>query len=117
MRAHRPLRLAFVLLTASLFVAGCGGPKGEPFPVDAYLGAPANLQGNRYSLDAEIDSQLEWTEGVGRLIAVKPLGRDLRLPVFIADDHKANLMVAQRYRFEVTVRKGGLLTVTDLRKL
>lgn len=117
MRALRLIRPVLALLTVSLFVAGCGGPKGEPFPVDAYLNAPANLQGNRYTLDAEIDSQLEWTEGVGRLISVKPIGRDLRLPVFIADSHEANLMVAQRYRFEVTVRKGGLLTVTDLKKL
>ncbi|MFH1499374.1 MAG: hypothetical protein ABII82_16305 [Verrucomicrobiota bacterium] len=113
----RALRHLIALSFITLLAAGCGGPKGEPFPVDAYLTAPANLQGNRYSLDAEIDSQLEWTEGVGRLIAVRPIGRDLRLPVFIADTHEANLMVAQRYRFELTVRKGGLLTVTALKKL
>ncbi len=113
----RALRLVFPLVLISLFLTACGGPKGEPFPVDAYLSAPANLQGNRYTLDAEIDSQLNGVENVGRLIAVRPLGHDLRLPVYVADTLKVNLMVAQRYRFEITVRKGGLLTVTDLKKL
>lgn len=84
----------------------------------AYLNAPDNLQGNRYTLDAEIDAQLEWREGTGRLIAVRPLGTtDARLPVFIADSLSANLMVAQRYRLELTVRRGGLLYVNALRKL
>lgn len=111
------LRPVLASLLVALFVTACGGPKGEPFPVDAYLTAPGNLQGNRYTLDAEIDSQLDWSENVGRLIAVRPIGHDQRLPVFITDSLNANLMVAQRYRFELTVRKGGLLTVTALKKL
>jgi hypothetical protein len=117
-----PMRFVtrFSLLTAllaSLFlVSGCGR-SGEPFPVRAYLTAPDNLQGNRYTLEAEIDQQLNWREGVGRIIAVRTLREDARLPVFIADSMKANLLVAQRYRFEVSVRKGGLLYVEHLKKL
>lgn len=104
-------------LLASLFlVSGCGR-SGEPFPVRAYLTAPDNLQGNRYTLEAEIDQQLNWREGLGRIIAVRTLREDARLPVFIADSMKANLLVAQRYRFEVSVRKGGLLYVEHLKKL
>jgi len=102
---------ALVLLTS-----GCG-PKGEPFPVRAFLSAPDNLQGNRYHLDAEIDAQLNWREGVGRIIAVRTLQGEARLPIFIADAMNANLLVAQRYRFEITVRKGGLLYVESLKKL
>lgn len=98
---------------------GCARQTHEPFPVAAYLEAPDNLQGNRYTLDAEIDAQLEWKEGVGRLLAVHPLTSEpgARLPVFIADSLQANLMVAQRYRLELTVRRGGLLHVNTLRKL
>lgn len=104
-------------LLASLFlVSGCGR-SGEPFPVRAYLTAPDNLQGNRYTLEAEIDQQLNWREGLGRIIAVRTLREDARLPVFIADSMNANLLVAQRYRFEVSVRKGGLLYVERLKKL
>lgn len=99
-----------------LLVSGCSR-SGEPFPVRAFLSAPDNLQGNRYQLEAEIDAQLNWREGVGRLIAVRTLREDARLPVFIADSMNANLLVAQRYRFEITVRKGGLLYVERLKKL
>jgi hypothetical protein len=99
-----------------LALAGCR-PTGEPFPVRAFLTAPDNLQGNRYQLEAEVDAQLSWREGVGRLIAVRALREDARLPVYIADSMKANLLVAQRYRFDVTVRKGGLLFVERLEKL
>ncbi len=115
--AFRPLLapLAALLLLAS----GCARQTSEPFPVPAYLEAPDNLQGNRYTLDAEIDAQLEWREGVGRLLSVRPLAGEpgARLPVYVADTLAANLMVAQRYRLELTVRRGGLLHVNALRKL
>lgn len=102
-----------------LFASGCAKQSGEAFPVTAYLDTPDNLQGNRYTLEAEIDSQIEWREGVGRLLAVRPLSGEsgVRLSVFIADSLNANIMVAQRYRFELSVRRGGLLQVTSLRKL
>jgi hypothetical protein len=106
-------------LAALAVLTGCARSSGESFPVAAYLDSPDNLQGNRYTLDAEIDAQLQWLEGTGRLLAVRPLATEApaRLPVFIADTLNANLMVAQRYRFELTVRHGGLLYVTELRKL
>ncbi len=121
-RPALPRLAAFALLAPLLLAAfvGCARQAGEPFPVAAYLESPDNLQGNRYTLDAEIDAQLEWKEGTGRLLAVRPLPLDAnqgRLPVFIADSLNANLMVAQRYRMELTVRRGGLLQVTSLRKL
>ena len=114
--ALRPLFAAVALLCLA---PGCARQAREPFPVAAYLEAPDNLQGNRYTLDAEIDAQLGWKEGTGRLLAVHPLSAEagVRLPVFIADSLQANLMVAQRYRLELTVRRGGLLHVSALRKL
>lgn len=115
----RPLPALLAAAALALLAFGCARQTHETFPVAVYLDAPENLQGNRYTLDAEIDSQLKWTEGTGRLLAVRPLtgGAGDRLPVFIADSLNANLMVAQRYRFELTVRHGGLLSVTALRKL
>ena len=117
-----PTRLAlrFLLLgvlMSSLFgLSGCGR-SGDPFPVRSFLAAPDNLQGNHYELEAEIDAQLNWREGLGRIIAVRTIRDNARLPIFIADSLKANLLVAQRYRFEVSVRKGGLLYVDKLKKL
>ncbi|MBC8041243.1 MAG: hypothetical protein H7Y06_11920 [Opitutaceae bacterium] len=116
MRFVTRFSLLAALLASLFFVLGCGR-SGEPFPVRAFLTAPDNLQGNRYTLEAEIDQQINWREGVGRLIAVRTLREDTRLPVFIADSMNANLLVAQRYRFEVSVRKGGLLYVERLKKL
>lgn len=114
-------RPALALLAGALAILapGCARQSNETFPVSAYLDSPDNLQGNRYTLDAEIDAQLQWKEGTGRLLSVRPLANEnaTRLPVFIADSLGANLMVAQRYRFELTVRRGGLLYVTALRKL
>ncbi len=111
--------LALCAAVLGLLAPGCARQSDESFPVAAYSDAPDNLQGNRYTLEAEIDAQLQWREGVGRLLSVRPLGQEnaTRLPVFIADSLNANLMVAQRYRFELTVRHGGLLYVTALRKL
>lgn len=123
MRSISPTAPRFRLLALSASLAllafGCARQSHETFPVSSYLEAPENLQGNRYTLDAEIESQLRWAEGTGRLLAVRPLTGEAgdRLPVFIADSLNANLMVAQRYRFELTVRHGGLLHVTALRKL
>ncbi len=116
-RLLRPLAVLTAVL--ALLGPGCARQTHEPFPVPAYLEAPENLQGNRYTLDAEIDAQLEWREGVGRLLSVRPLSAEAgaRLPVFVADSLSANLMVAQRYRLELTVRRGGLLHVNALRKL
>ena len=112
------IRLAVLCaVLGTLALAGCGRLSGEAFPVGSYLEAPANLQGNRYVLEAEIDAQLQWREGVCRLIAVKPLREAARLPLFIADSLETNLMVAQRYRFQLTVRRDGLLHVDRLEKL
>ncbi len=124
----RPVLPPLAALALLLLAPGCARQSHEPFPVAAYLAAPDNLQGNRYTLDAEIDAQLDWREGVGRLLSVHPLASAgsgarsdgataERLPLFIADSLDANLMVAQRYRFELTVRRGGLLHVSSLRKL
>lgn len=110
---------ALCAATLGLLAPGCARQGDESFPVSSYVEAPDNLQGNRYTLEAEIDAQLQWKEGVGRLLSVRPLAGENspRLPLFIADSLNANLMVAQRYRFELTVRRGGLLYVTALRKL
>lgn len=121
---RHPIPLLLLSLLPLLWLTGCS-ERGERFPVETYLRSADNLQGNRYTLDAEIDAQLSWSEGTGRLIAVRPLDTSTsgkgnathRIPVFIADSLHANLMVAQRYRFEILVQKGGLLNVTSLKKL
>jgi len=96
-------------------VSGCG--RKEAFPLESFLKSPADLEGNHYTLVANVDAQLKWTEGVGRFVAVTPTDQKTRLPIFIGDSLGANLIVAQRYQFNLTVRKGGLLFVNSLSKM
>ncbi|PXA03085.1 hypothetical protein DDZ13_13525 [Coraliomargarita sinensis] len=105
--------LSVVLLTA------CG--KGEfssleSLPVDSYLKNPANFLGNTYLISAQIDSQIQWEEGVGRILAVETDGSTSRVPVFVPDGVGQNLHVGQRYEMRAIIRKGGLIYVEDLRK-
>ena len=103
----------FILL--GLAAGGCS--RSEPLPVADYRKSPANLNGNRYVLEAEVDAQLRAQENVGRLISVRPLKEKGRLAVFVPDTLQANLVPTQRYRFDIAVRTGGLLYVSQLKKI
>ncbi len=88
----------------------------ELFPAATYREAPGNLLGNRYEVDAQIDSLLLWEEGKGRLIAVRISGDEGRIPLFVRDEIVDSLHVGQRYRMSVTIRQGGLIEVNRLKK-
>jgi hypothetical protein len=111
------MRLPALMLLASLVLTAGGCSRGEPLPVADYIRAPDDLEGNRYVLEGEVDAQIKVQEGVGRLISVHPLKDKTRLPLFIPEALNANLLVAQRYRFTLQVKKGGLLYVTKLDKI
>lgn len=117
-----PIQRGFILLLlilAGFFLGACGkgGFSGlEPLPVDEYLANPGNFLGNTYLLTAQIDSQIEWEEGVGRILAIESESSKSRVPVFVPDTVVENLHVGQRYKMHVSIRKGGLIYVEDLRK-
>lgn len=81
-----------------------------------YLQKPENFLGNTYRLTAQIDSQIEWEEGVGRILAVQSEGSSSRIPVFVPDAIEQNLHVGQRYEMRANIRNGGLIYVEELRK-
>lgn len=111
------IRAFIVLFLAACCLAGCGKSSRLPeFEAEAYLSNPGNLTGNRYSLIGDIDAHLEFEEGVGRLVSVRPGEGASRLPVFIHDNLRTNVHVGQRYVFEVLVRKGGLIYVEQMEK-
>lgn len=84
--------------------------------MDSYLKQPGNFLGNTYAISAQIDSQLEWREGVGRILAVRCENSESRIPVFVPVTAGNNLHVGQRYEMRVSIRKGGLIYVENLRK-
>ena len=107
------------LVLCGILLSGCG--KGnfsglEALPVDDYVKKPANFLGNTYLLSVQIDSQIQWEEGVGRILAVEPEGSSSRIPVFVPDAIQQNLHVGQRYEMRANIRKGGLIYVEELRK-
>lgn len=115
----KDLGCLIVVSLSCLFFAACG--KGqfsglEELPVDDYLKRPGDLLGNTYVISAQIDSQIEWEEGVGRILAVETEGSTSRVPVFVPNGVGDNLYVGQRYKMRASIRKGGLIYVEDLRK-
>ncbi|MFU8848774.1 MAG: hypothetical protein ACNA77_08670 [Opitutales bacterium] len=110
--------IAAILLCLLLLAAcGRGAFSGlEVLPVNDYLQKPENFLGNTYRISAQIDSQIAWEEGVGRILAVQSEGSSSRIPVFVPDAIEQNLHVGQRYEMRANIRKGGLIYVEDLRK-
>lgn len=103
----------------AVFLAACGRGNFsglEILPVEDYVQQPGNFLGNTYRISAQIDSQIEWEEGIGRILAVQTEGSRSRIPVFVPDVLEQNLHVGQRYELRVNIRKGGLIYVEDLRK-
>lgn len=116
-----PIVIGVVVLVMAigLFVSlqSNGASDLEPFPAKSYLESPGDFLGNTYVLNAQIDSQLRWEKGVGRVLAVKVTGDDrTRIPVFVPDTIGANVHKGQRYELEVLIEEGGLIYVEALRK-
>lgn len=100
-------------------LTGCSGGAGsdlEVLPIQNYLEKPGDFLGNRYVLRAQINEQLKWEKGLGRVLAVVAEGHDARLPVFVPETVGGNLHVGQRYEFQVIIEQGGLIYVDALRK-
>ena len=87
------------------------------FPASSYLSKPKNYIGNSYVIVAQIEGQIDWLDGVGKIMEVAPINaKDVPLLVFIPDDEGLTMHVGQRYRMEVKVDRMGLLRVQKLEK-
>jgi hypothetical protein len=109
----------FSFSLCAIFLAACGRGEFsglEELPVDDYLKSPGNFLGNTYMISAQIDSQIKWEEGVGRILAVETEGSSARVPVFVPSGVQQNMNVGQRYKMRASIREGGLIYVEDLRK-
>lgn len=105
-----------VLIGALALLKGDDYSKLDDFPATAFLEGPADYMGNEYVMRAQIDSQLQWERGTGRLVAVKPEMASSRLPVFIPEGTGQNVQSGQRYEMYIRIEEGGLIYVEDLRK-
>ena len=101
---------------------GGGGKFGDltPFSVEAYRKDWATLQGNSYRLDCQVEQQLAFVEGRGRVLAVKPIEKDPsrpsgRIPVFVPANSTDSFEVGQRFRCKLRVTR-DLLVVEALER-
>lgn len=102
--------LAFILLKKANVVSA-----SEEFPYAAYMQSPKSVEGNSYMMRAQIDSQLAFQPGVGRILSVRiPSGA--RLSVFMPDGKGGNLQVGQRYNLYVGIGNDGMIAVNGLEK-
>lgn len=111
--------LLLSLLVGMLCLTACGegkSPNLELLPIDTYLKKPGDFLGNRYMLRVQIDEQLKWEKGLGRVLAVVAEGSDARLPVFVSESTGDNLHVGQRYELQAIIEEGGLIYVEALQK-
>jgi hypothetical protein len=107
-----------LLLLAASLISGCGDNFSdlEVLPTESYMKKPGDFLGNTYTIRAQIDSQVKWDKGVGRILAVIPESGGARLPVFIPDAVEGNLHIGQRYQMRARIEEGGLIYVESLRK-
>ncbi|MFP4165688.1 MAG: hypothetical protein ACLFUF_00790 [Opitutales bacterium] len=108
--------LVIALLIAIFIVQRSPFSNLETFPYSEYLEHPGDFLGNRYLLEAQIDSQLAWEEEVGRLLAVTTRESGKRIPVYVPADLETNLHTGQRYLIKVAVKEGGLIHAEALKK-
>lgn len=88
----------------------------ENLPAEQYINKPADFLGNNYAIRAQIDSQINWKKGLGRILAVRPEGSSMRLPVFVPESVGGNIHIGQRFEMRVRIEEGGLIYVEALRK-
>ncbi len=122
-KSRRPASIwSAVSLIVSLFAvaltSGCGDKFSdlEVLPTESYMKKPGDFLGNTYTIRAQIDSQVKWEKGVGRILAVSPESGGARLPVFVPDAVGGNLHIGQRYEMRARIEAGGLIYVESLRK-
>ena len=101
---------------------GGGGKFADltPFSVEAYRKDWATLQGNSYRLDCQVEQQLAFVEGRGRVLAVKPIEKDPtrpsgRIPIFVPAGSTDSFEVGQRFKCKLRVTR-DLLVVEALER-
>ena len=118
---------SFLAALVILSGIGCGKKDGssnlpsnlEEFPLAFYKQNPGGLQGNQYQLKAQIDRQLGWKQGVGRLLLVQVSSSDglvQKVPVFISEGTGPRVLPGQKFLMTVLVGADNLIIVENYEK-
>lgn len=117
-----PVVVIVILVAIVVPRMGGGGDFGNltRFDPTAYRKDWATLQGNAYRLDCQIEQQLSFVEGRGRVLAVKPIEKDSfrtsgRIPIFVPVSAGDTFEVGQRFKCKLRVNR-DLLVVESLER-
>jgi hypothetical protein len=117
-----PVFVIVILVAIVVPRMGGGGKFADltPFSVEAYRKDWATLQGNSYRLDCQVEQQLAFVEGRGRVLAVKTIEQDPtrpagRIPVFVPAGSADSFEVGQRFKCKLRVTR-DLLVVEALER-
>ena len=114
-----PVVVIVILVAIVVPRMGGGGRFADltPFSVETYRRDWATLQGNSYRLECQVEQQLAFVEGRGRVLAVKPISKDPvgRIPVFIPAGSADSFEVGQRFKCKLRVTR-DLLVVEALER-
>ena len=118
---------SFLAVLVILSAIGCGKKDGssnlpsnlEEFPLAFYKQNPGGLQGNQYQLKAQIDRQLGWKQGVGRLLLVQVSSSDglvQKVPVYIPETTGPGVLPGQKFLMTILVGADNLIIVENYEK-
>lgn len=107
---------AIIISLAFVYINKAGISSEENFSYRAYMSAPQNFAGNRYSIKAQVESQLAQIEGKGRVLSVRDYEGNPRFAIFLSDELEQNVRTNQRYLFDVVIGSGGEIIVKSMRK-
>lgn len=106
---------AIIFAIASVLYKKSASSNSAMFLVDAYIDAPTSFFGNKYLLKAQVDSQLAYKEGTGRLLCVK-MQNGSRVAIIVPIEIGKNIQAGQKYGFDVEVMQDGSLITRGLEK-
>lgn len=89
----------------------------DEFPYQKYIEASADIEGNRYLLNAIVIRQLENLGDRGRVVSVLPDNADgAELAILIPQKMIVNVSTNQRYRILVEIAQKGRIVAHEMRK-
>ncbi len=90
----------------------------EEFPAAKYFDGHRALAGLRFRADLQVEADMGWKEGVGRLMLFTAPGESRALVVLVPDSlGNIHFTKGQKFEGEVAVKDGGLIVAASCRKL
>ncbi len=90
----------------------------EDFPVEKFLDSPRSLAGSKFKAELRVEADLDYKEGVGRLMLFSGLKDSRPLAVMVPEVVGQDIYFTkgQSYIAELEVKEGGLIYANSCKK-